>query len=123
MNYISTRGAAPRLGFEEAMLAGLARDGGLYLPESWPQLSHAEIERFAGLPYEEVAFRVMRPFVGDAFDEAEFRADHRPRLRRSSARRRATPAARRSRLSAGATAPTSSSCFQRAAFRPSSSAR
>jgi threonine synthase len=74
MNYISTRGAAPRLGFEEAMLAGLARDGGLYLPESWPQLSHAEIARFAGLPYEEVAFRVMRPFVGDAFDEAGFRA-------------------------------------------------
>jgi threonine synthase len=74
MHYISTRGAAPRLGFEEAMLAGLARDGGLYLPETWPQLDHAEIAAFAGLPYEEVAFRVMWPFVGEAFSEAEFRA-------------------------------------------------
>lgn len=73
MRYISTRGTAPELDFEEAMLAGLARDGGLYLPASWPQLSHDEIAAFAGLPYEEVAFRVMRPFVGDAFSEAEFR--------------------------------------------------
>jgi len=74
MQYVSTRGAAPKLGFEEAMLAGLARDGGLYVPETWPQLSHDEIAAFAGLPYEEVAFRVMRPYVGDAFAEAEFRA-------------------------------------------------
>ena len=74
MHYISTRGAAPRLGFEDAMLAGLARDGGLYLPESWPQFSADEIAGFAGLPYEEVAIRVMRPFLGDAFTEDEFRA-------------------------------------------------
>jgi threonine synthase len=73
MQYISTRGAAPRLGFEEAMLAGLADDGGLYVPETWPQLSREEIAALAGLPYEEVAFRVMRPFVGEAFGEAEFR--------------------------------------------------
>ena len=74
MQYVSTRGAAPKLGFEEAMLAGLARDGGLYVPETWPQLSRDAIAALAGLPYEEVAFRVMRPFVGDAFGEAEFRA-------------------------------------------------
>ncbi len=74
MQYVSTRGAAPTLGFEDAMLAGLARDGGLYVPETWPQLSHGEIAALAGLPYEEVAFRVMRPFVGDAFGDAEFRA-------------------------------------------------
>ncbi|PZQ52175.1 MAG: threonine synthase [Rhodovulum sulfidophilum] len=73
MRYVSTRGAAPVLGFEEAMLAGLARDGGLYLPEAWPTLTEAEIAAFAGLPYEEVAFRVMWPFVGAAFEEAEFR--------------------------------------------------
>ncbi len=73
MHYISTRGTAPRLDFEEAMLAGLARDGGLYLPESWPQLSRGEIAGLAGLPYEDVAFRVMRPFMGDSFPEAEFR--------------------------------------------------
>ncbi len=74
MKYVSTRGAAPELNFEEAMLAGLARDGGLYLPETWPQMSAAEIADLAGLPYEEVAFRVMRPFVGDAFAEDELRA-------------------------------------------------
>ena len=66
MQYISTRGAAPALGFEEAMLAGLADDGGLYVPESWPQMGHDEIAALAGLSYEEVAFRVMRPFVDDA---------------------------------------------------------
>ncbi len=74
MHYISTRGTAPVLGFEEAMLAGLARDGGLYLPETWPQLSRDEIADLAGLPYEEVAVRVMRPYLGDAFTEDEFRA-------------------------------------------------
>ncbi len=74
MHYVSTRGGAPRLGFEAAMLAGLARDGGLYVPESWPQMDAAAIAALAGLPYEEAAFRVMRPFVGDAFTDAEFRA-------------------------------------------------
>jgi threonine synthase len=73
MHYISTRGSAPRLGFEEAMLAGLARDGGLYLPETWPRVSHGEVAAMAGLPYEEVAFRVMWPFLGGAFGEDEFR--------------------------------------------------
>src|SRR5919106_3975152 len=74
MNYVSTRGAAPRLGFEEAMLAGLARDGGLYVPETWPRMMRDEIAALAGLPFEEVAFRVMRPFVGDAFGADELRA-------------------------------------------------
>lgn len=74
MQYVSSRGAAPKLGFEEAMLAGLARDGGLYLPETWPTLTHAEIAALAGLPYEDVAFRVMRPFIGDAFTDADLQA-------------------------------------------------
>ena len=77
MRYISTRhgsqGNPAPLGFEDVMLAGLARDGGLYLPAEWPQFSKAEIAALKGLPYGEVAFRVMRPFVGDAFDEATFR--------------------------------------------------
>ena len=73
MKYISTRGTAPTLSFEEAMLTGLARDGGLYLPETIPTLSPDEIAEFEGLPYEEVAFRVMRPYVGDAFTDEEFR--------------------------------------------------
>ena len=77
MRYISTRhgsqGDPAPLGFEDVMLAGLARDGGLYLPADWPQFSKAEIAAMAGKPYVEVAFRVMRPFVGSAFDEATFR--------------------------------------------------
>ncbi len=55
------------------MLAGLARDGGLYLPQEWPQFSKAEIAALKGKPYREVAFRVMRPFVDMAFDEMTFR--------------------------------------------------
>ncbi len=73
MQYVSTRGTAPKLGFEDAMLAGLARDGGLYVPESWPRMTEGEIAALAGLSYEDAAFRVMRPFIGDAFGEAEFR--------------------------------------------------
>ncbi len=72
MKYISTRGKAPILSFEEAMLTGLARDGGLYLPETIPQMSQAEIAALAGLSYEETAFRIMRPYIGDAFTDTEF---------------------------------------------------
>lgn len=74
MQYISTRGAAPKLSFEEAMLTGLARDGGLYVPEVWPHLDREAIADLAGLSYEEAALRVIRPFVGDAFGEDELRA-------------------------------------------------
>ena len=73
MRYISTRGAAPVLGFEDAMLTGLARDGGLYVPETIPTLCAADIKGMAGQSYEEVAFRVMRPFIGDSFTDDEFR--------------------------------------------------
>ncbi|MGE4327072.1 MAG: threonine synthase [Pseudodonghicola sp.] len=73
MKYVSTRGQAPVLSFEEAMLTGLARDGGLYLPESIPQMSTADIAALEGLSYEEVAFRVMHPFIGDSFTDDEFR--------------------------------------------------
>ncbi len=73
MRYISTRGDAPVLSFEEAMLTGLARDGGLYLPETWPTMSEAEIADLAGKSFEEVAFRVIKPYIGDAFTEEEFR--------------------------------------------------
>jgi threonine synthase len=77
VRYISTRhgsqGDPAPIGFEDVMLAGLARDGGLYLPSEWPQFSKAEIAALKGQPYGEVAYRVMRPFVGDAFDEPTFR--------------------------------------------------
>ena len=73
MHYISTRGAAPVLTFTEAMMTGLARDGGLYVPEAVPVLSQGEIAALAGLSYEEIAFRVMSPFLGGAFGDDEFR--------------------------------------------------
>jgi threonine synthase len=69
VRYVSTRGEAPPLGFAEATLAGLARDGGLYVPEAWPQLDAGTIAGFAGRPYAEVAVEVIRPFVGDAIAE------------------------------------------------------
>jgi threonine synthase len=77
VKYISTRhgsqGGPQPLGFEDVMLAGLARDGGLYLPAEWPQFSKADIAALKGKPYVEVAYRVMRPFIGNAFDEPTFR--------------------------------------------------
>jgi len=66
VRYVSTRGEAPPLGFVEVTLAGLARDGGLYVPATWPQLDARQIAGFAGRPYAEVAVDVIGPFVGDA---------------------------------------------------------
>ena len=63
MRYVSTRGEAPALPFEGALLAGLARDGGLTMPEVWPQLSPTEIAMLAGLDYAEAAYRIMRPYL------------------------------------------------------------
>ncbi|MEN9409372.1 MAG: hypothetical protein RL216_1346 [Pseudomonadota bacterium] len=74
MNYISTRGAAPILTFGEAMMTGLARDGGLYVPESVPVMTRDQIAALAGLSYEDIAFRVMRPYLGDTFTDDEFRS-------------------------------------------------
>ena len=71
MKYISTRGKAPVLNFEEAMLTGLARDGGLYVPETIPSFSDDEIQSMADLSYEETAFKVIAPFVGDCFSDSE----------------------------------------------------
>lgn len=69
--YISTRGEAPELGFEDAVLAGLARDGGLYVPKEWPTLSNDTIAGFAGRPFHEVAVEVIEPFTGGAVSRAE----------------------------------------------------
>ena len=73
MRYISTRGSAPSLDFEAVTLAGLAPDGGLYVPETIPQLSAADIAGLAGLSYVETAVRVCLPFIGGALGEAELR--------------------------------------------------
>jgi len=73
MRYQSTRGSAPTLGFRDVTLAGLASDGGLYVPETWPRFSAQEIAAMAGLSYVETAVRVMLPFVGEDLSEAELR--------------------------------------------------
>ena len=59
MRYVSTRGQAPHVGFVDAVLGGLAPDGGLYVPQTWPLLRREEIAGFAGAPYAEVAARVI----------------------------------------------------------------
>ncbi|TIN91587.1 MAG: threonine synthase [Mesorhizobium sp.] len=64
MQYVSTRGEAPALGFSDAVLAGLARDGGLYVPREWPQFSPSEIRAMRGLAYPDLAIRVLSPFLG-----------------------------------------------------------
>lgn len=74
MEYISTRGSAPALDFEGVTLAGLASDGGLYLPREWPRFTEAEITAMAGLPYAELAAKVMAPFVGDSLTQDELLA-------------------------------------------------
>jgi threonine synthase len=74
LRYISTRGAAPALGFTDVLLAGLARDGGLYVPETWPRLTADQIRGLRGLSYEETAFRIMQPFVGTEIADADLKA-------------------------------------------------
>jgi threonine synthase len=74
VHYVSTRGAAPALGFADALLAGLARDGGLYAPPSVPRLLPDSIRALRGLPYAEAAARIMAPFVGQDFDQAEIQS-------------------------------------------------
>ncbi|MEP6785943.1 MAG: threonine synthase [Sphingomonadales bacterium] len=74
MEYVSTRGNAPALGFEDVTLAGLASDGGLYVPREWPTLSREEIAGLAGKSYVETAVTVMRPFVAGALDDDALRA-------------------------------------------------
>ena len=71
MHFVSSRGQAPALSFSDAMLAGLASDGGLYLPETWPQISPAEIAAYAGRPYAEVAFDIIRRFAGGDIADAD----------------------------------------------------
>ena len=66
MRYVSTRGGARPLAFDDVLLAGLAPDGGLYVPKEWPRLTAAQIADLAGRSYAEITFRVLRPFVGNA---------------------------------------------------------
>ncbi len=72
MRYISTRGAAPALAFDDVLLAGLARDGGLHVPEAWPLLTRDHLRSLIGLEYADIAIRVMRPFLGGRVEDDAF---------------------------------------------------
>jgi threonine synthase len=74
ITYVSTRGAAPELGFADVLLAGLAIDGGLYVPSQWPSLPVAAFKRFASMSYSEIATEVMWPFVEGSIDRDAFAA-------------------------------------------------
>ncbi len=74
MRYVSTRGEAPERDFVGVLLAGLAEDGGLYVPAEWPHFSPADLRALRGLPYAELAARVMQPFVADALSFATLRS-------------------------------------------------
>jgi len=71
VRYVSTRGGVPSCGFEAALFAGLAGDGGLFLPERWPRLEREELEALQGASYQAVAARILAPFVGEELSEAE----------------------------------------------------
>jgi len=73
VKYISTRGSAPALSFEDVLLTGLAPDGGLYVPETLPRFTHEEIASWAGIPYSDLAFNVMYPFVEGAIPAEDFK--------------------------------------------------
>jgi threonine synthase len=73
VRYVSTRGEAPELGFEEVLLTGLARDGGLYVPARWPQLSARDFRAMRGKSYEDIAFAVLAPFIAGAVPEGQLR--------------------------------------------------
>ena len=73
MKYISTRGQAPALGFTDVLLTGLAADGGLYVPETWPQMTHHELKDLRGKSYADTAFAVIKPFVGGEIEDAHLR--------------------------------------------------
>jgi threonine synthase len=74
LRYISTRGEAPDLGFEDVLLTGLARDGGLYVPKAWPTLSHDALRALRGRPYQDIAFAVMKPFIDGEIEDAPLKA-------------------------------------------------
>jgi threonine synthase len=75
MRYISTRGGAPSVDFTETLLAGLAPDGGLYVPETWPTLSRDEIAAFAGMSYADVAAQILERFTGQELDPGDIQSD------------------------------------------------
>lgn len=73
-HYISTRGDSGRQSFTDVLLQGLAPDGGLFIPESWPEIDRTLLTKMAGTPYSDVAYHVMKPFIGDTINDRDFQA-------------------------------------------------
>ena len=76
MNYISTRGEKKKLNFSDILLLGLARDGGLYIPQKWPKFSAKEIKRLKNKNYNDIAFEVSRKFIGNEINKKELKKNY-----------------------------------------------
>ncbi len=74
MRYVSTRGEVPACGFEDALFAGLAADGGLFVPAHWPRFDREALATLQGQSYQQVALAVLRPYVGDALTRDQLAA-------------------------------------------------
>ena len=74
IRYVSTRGQAPELNFEDVLLTGLASDGGLYVPNTLPTFSREQLADMQGMSYPDLAYEIVSPFVGDCIDETDLRA-------------------------------------------------
>ena len=74
IRYVSTRGQAPELNFEDVLLTGLASDGGLYVPNTLPTFSREQLADMQGMRYTDLAYEIVSPFVGNCIDETDLRA-------------------------------------------------
>jgi threonine synthase len=72
VKYISTRGQAPKLGFEDVVLAGLAEDGGLYVPSYYPTLSAQDMHDFSTASFQDIALRALKPYLNNEISEQDF---------------------------------------------------
>ena len=69
IKYSSTRGGDDSLSYEEVLLSGLARDGGLFMPEKWPSFSHVDLKNMKELSYSKLASKILKPFIRPFLDE------------------------------------------------------
>ena len=71
IKYSSTRGGDDSLSYEEVLLAGLARDGGLFMPDKWPSFSYSDLKNMKELGYSKLASKILKPFIQPFLDENE----------------------------------------------------
>ena len=73
IEYISTRGSSPKLGFKDVIFEGLASDGGLYVPNKWPTIDQELLSSFKSLSYQEIAFHIMKPYLDDSISDKDLK--------------------------------------------------